>query len=85
LLTAGALIGGSPFSAALVGDGDNFAKLVLDSMNCIMVVDNTQAKILKVIKMVNDCGMCDDSMEVIVHKLKARDICLALSKMIWFF
>jgi hypothetical protein len=50
----------SLFSTASLGEGDNFAKLVivLDSMNCVMFANDRQAIIIKVGKTVDDCSIC---------------------------
>jgi hypothetical protein len=58
---------------------------VLDSMNCVMFADHKQAIMFKLIEMVDDCDMWNGSMEVMVCKLKARDIHLTLNNMIRLF
>jgi hypothetical protein len=54
-------------------------------MNCVMFADHKQAIMFKLIEMVDDCDMWNGSMEVMVCKLKARDIHLTLNNMIRLF
>jgi Holliday junction resolvase RusA-like endonuclease len=74
----GARIGRNLFSSAL-GDVDNFAKLVLDAMNGVMFVDDRQVVMLRVIKTSDNVGMSNGSTEILVRKVRARDMVLALS------
>ena len=70
-----------PSSEAL-SDSDNFAKLVLDAMNGVMFCDDRQVVMLKVVKTCDDCGMCNGSTEVLVRKVRARDMRLAISNIV---
>ena len=74
----GALVGNNVFAAAL-GDVDNFSKLVLDALNEVLFVDDRQVVVLKAIKTVDDVGLFNGSTELLVRKIRARDMHLALA------
>mmetsp|Transcript_25057 Transcript_25057/g.41582 ORF Transcript_25057/g.41582 Transcript_25057/m.41582 type:complete len:232 (+) Transcript_25057:124-819(+) len=77
----GARIDHNVFSSAL-GDVDNFAKLVMDGMNGVLFVDDRQVVILKVVKTVDDTGMSNGSTEILVRKVRSRDMRLALANIV---
>ena len=76
--STGARIATGPFSNAL-GDIDNFAKFVLDALTNVVYVDDRQVVILKSVKTSDNTGMSNGSTEVLVRKIRGRDINLSLA------
>jgi Holliday junction resolvase RusA-like endonuclease len=64
-----------------LGDLDNHLKLVLDAMNDTIYPDDRQVVIICALKIADNVGMSNGSTEVIMQKIRARDIHLALSSM----
>jgi hypothetical protein len=77
----GAVISNNVFAGAL-GDVDNLSKLVLDAMNEVLFVDDRQVVILKSMKTVDTVGLCNGSTEILVRKVRARDMRLALANVL---
>ena len=76
----GARTSSGPFTHVL-GDLDNHLKLVLDAMNDTIYPDDCQVVIICALKIADNVGMSNGSTEVIMRKIRARDIHLALSSM----